>query len=100
LISLPIISHLSTKRAKDAASLKIALTRLKSRLVMRISISPQPRALACVGLGWYPAGKAGGVLAASVLRGESPASIPFQEVAEQKLVLNQQVASSLGIVFS
>ena len=56
-------------------------------------------ALACVGLGWYPVGKAGGALAARVLRGEDPRSIPFQEVAMQKLVLNQEVAKSLGIVF-
>jgi putative tryptophan/tyrosine transport system substrate-binding protein len=56
-------------------------------------------AVACVGLGWYPAGKASGILAARVLRGENPANIPFQEVAEQKLVINQQVASKLGIVF-
>ena len=56
-------------------------------------------ALACVGLGWYPPGKAGGVLAARVLRGEDPASIPFQEVAEQKLILNQQAATRLGITF-
>jgi len=56
-------------------------------------------ALACVGLGWYPAGLAGGALAARVLRGEDPSTIPFQEVAEQKLVLNQQAASRLGIVF-
>ncbi len=56
-------------------------------------------AVACVGLGWYPAGKAGGVLAARVLRGEDPRNIPFQEVAMQKLVLNQEVAKSLGIVF-
>jgi len=56
-------------------------------------------ALACVGLGWYPAGKAGGVLAARVLHGEDPAKIPFQEVAEQKLMLNQQAASRLGIAF-
>ena len=56
-------------------------------------------ALACVGLGWYQPGKAGGVLAARLLRGEDPAGIPFQEVAEQKLVLNQEVASKLGIVF-
>jgi putative tryptophan/tyrosine transport system substrate-binding protein len=56
-------------------------------------------ALACVGIGWYSAGKAGGALAARVLRGEDPATIPFQEVAEQKLVLNQQAASRLGIVF-
>jgi putative ABC transport system substrate-binding protein len=56
-------------------------------------------ALACVGLGWYPAGKAGGVLAARLLQGEQPAAIPFQEVAEQKVVLNEQVAKSLGIIF-
>lgn len=56
-------------------------------------------AVACCGLGWYQPGKAGGVLAARVLRGEDPATIPFQEVAEQKLVLNQQAAAKLGIVF-
>ena len=56
-------------------------------------------ALACVGLGWYPAGKAGGILAARVLRGEDPATIPFQEVAEKKIVLNEQAATRLGIVF-
>jgi putative ABC transport system substrate-binding protein len=56
-------------------------------------------AVACVGLGWYPAGRAGGVLAARVLRGEDPQNIPFQEVAMQKLVLNQDAAKTLGIVF-
>ena len=56
-------------------------------------------AVACVGLGWYPAGKAGGALAARVLRGEDPRNIPFQEVAMQKLVLNQEAAKTLGIVF-
>jgi putative ABC transport system substrate-binding protein len=56
-------------------------------------------ALACVGLGWYPAGKAGGVLAARLLRGENPADIPFQEVAEQKVVVNHQAAGRLGVTF-
>lgn len=56
-------------------------------------------AVACVGLGWYPAGKAGGALAARVLRGEDPRNIPFQQVAVQKLVLNQDAAKTLGIVF-
>jgi ABC-type uncharacterized transport system substrate-binding protein len=56
-------------------------------------------ALACVGLGWYPAGKAGGAIAARLLRGEDPATIPFQEVAEEKVVLNQQAAARLGIAF-
>lgn len=56
-------------------------------------------AVACVGLGWYPAGKAGGVLAARVLRGEDPRNIPFEQVAIQKLVLNQEAAKTLGISF-
>ena len=56
-------------------------------------------AVACVGLGWHPAGKAGGVLAARVLRGEDPRNLPFEEVAMQKLVLNHEAASTLGIVF-
>jgi ABC-type uncharacterized transport system substrate-binding protein len=56
-------------------------------------------ALACVGIGWSSAGKAGGVVAARVLRGEDPAGIPFQNIAEKKMVLNQQVATRLGIVF-
>ena len=56
-------------------------------------------AVACVGLGWYPPGKAGGILAARVLKGENPADLPFQEVAEQKLVLNQQVAAELKLIF-
>ena len=56
-------------------------------------------ALACVGIGWYPAGRAGGVLAARLLKGEDPAGIPFQQVVEQKLVLNQNIAAKLGINF-
>jgi putative tryptophan/tyrosine transport system substrate-binding protein len=56
-------------------------------------------AVACVGLGWYPPGKAGGILAARVLKGENPANIPIQEVAEQKLVINQQVAKDLKLTF-
>jgi len=55
--------------------------------------------LACVGLGWYAPGKAGGELAARVLRGYDPRNIPFQQVAIQKLVLNQEAAKTLGITF-
>jgi putative tryptophan/tyrosine transport system substrate-binding protein len=55
-------------------------------------------AVACVGLGWEPAGRAGGLLAARVLRGESPRDIPFQEVAEQKLVINAEAARTLGLI--
>ena len=54
-------------------------------------------AVACVGIGWYPAGKAGGVMAARLLKGADPATMPFQEVADKKLILNQEAAAKLGI---
>ncbi|MDX1383149.1 MAG: ABC transporter substrate-binding protein [Thermoanaerobaculia bacterium] len=56
-------------------------------------------ALACVGIGWYQSGHAAASLVARVLRGESPAEIPFQELAVKKLVLNHEVAERLGITF-
>ena len=56
-------------------------------------------ATACVGLGWYEAGRAGGMLASRVLHGENPKNLPIEEVAQKKVVLNQEVARRLGIVF-
>lgn len=56
-------------------------------------------ALACVGLGWYAPGHAAAGLVARVLHGASPASIPFESVVEQKIVLNHDVAAKLKIVF-
>jgi len=54
-------------------------------------------ALAAVGLGWYEAGIAAGKLVSRVLRGETPASLPFEEIAIRKLVVNDTVARKLGI---
>jgi putative ABC transport system substrate-binding protein len=56
-------------------------------------------AIAAVGLGWYEAGYAGGLIASRVLSGESPDKIPFQEVAVKKVILNDSVAKRLGITF-
>lgn len=56
-------------------------------------------AVASVGLGWREAGRAGGVLAARVLRGEDPRDLPFEEVAVKRVVLNEAAARELGIVF-
>lgn len=56
-------------------------------------------AVASVGLGWHEAGRAGGILAARVLRGESPQNLPFEEVAVKKVVLNDGAARRLGIAF-
>ena len=59
----------------------------------------QRGALIAVGIGWYEAGKATSKVLARVLRGEKPRDIPFEEVAVKKLVLNQDVAKTLGMTF-
>jgi len=59
----------------------------------------QRGALIAVGIGWYETGKAASKVLARVLRGEKPRDIPFEEVAVKKLVLNQDVAKSLGMTF-
>lgn len=54
-------------------------------------------ALVAVGIGWHSSGYEAGKIAGRVLRGEQPRDIPFVNVAERKLVLNQAVAQKLGI---
>jgi len=56
-------------------------------------------ALAAVGIGWYKSGFEAGKMASRVLRGEKPRDIPFINVVERKLMLNQAVAQKLGIAF-
>jgi len=59
----------------------------------------QRGALVAVGVGWYETGKAASKVLARVLHGEQPRSIPFEEVAVKKVVLNQEAAKALGITF-
>ena len=56
-------------------------------------------AVACVGLGWYPPGQAAAKLAARVLLGQKPQTLPIEEVAIKQLSLNHAVASKLGVNF-
>ncbi len=56
-------------------------------------------ALACVGLGFRQPGVVAGGMAARVLCGESPGSIPMLNVAENVIWLNDDAAGKLGIVF-
>jgi ABC-type uncharacterized transport system substrate-binding protein len=56
-------------------------------------------ALACVGLGFYQSGYAAAKLAARVLLGESPKTIPLEDVAIKTVSLNYAVAKKLGITF-
>ena len=59
----------------------------------------QRGALVAVGIGWYETGKAASKVLARVLKGEQPRNIPFEDVAVKKLVLNQEVARTLGMTF-
>jgi putative ABC transport system substrate-binding protein len=79
----------------------IAKVALEARLPLIINDPEltQRGALACVGIGWYEAGRASGKVAARVLRGESPRDVPIEEVAVKKIVLNHDVAKKLGIAF-
>lgn len=55
-------------------------------------------ALACAGLGFYRPGYEAAEVAARVLTGENPATIPFQDVADRKLCVNFRAAQKLGLV--
>ena len=54
-------------------------------------------ALAAVGIAWQESGRVAGMFAARVLRGESPAGLPIVSVAQRKVVLNREVARTLGV---
>ena len=56
-------------------------------------------ALVAVGIGWYQTGYAASKTVARILLGESPAEIPFENVAVKQVVLNPEVARKLGIKF-
>jgi putative tryptophan/tyrosine transport system substrate-binding protein len=59
----------------------------------------QRGALAAVGIGWYESGIAAAKPAGAVLNGKDPKDIPFENVAKKELVLNFDVAKTLGIHF-
>ena len=56
-------------------------------------------ALVGIGIGWYRSGYEAGKVSSRILRGESPAAIPMSNIAEKKIVLNDEVARRLGISF-
>jgi len=56
-------------------------------------------ALACIGLGAYQSGYSAGKLAARVLLGEDPRTLPFEQVTKKTLVLNHKIARRLGVTF-
>jgi len=56
-------------------------------------------ALMAVGISWYKSGLVSAKKLSRVLKGESPAKIPFENYVEKKLEINQEVAKKLGITF-
>jgi ABC-type uncharacterized transport system substrate-binding protein len=46
---------------------------------------------------YYDAGREAGAIAARVIRGESPAKIPFLEFSKTRLVLNREAARTVGL---
>jgi putative ABC transport system substrate-binding protein len=54
-------------------------------------------ALAAVGIGWHESGAAAGRMAARVLRGENPATMPIVSVAQRRVAFNPEVGRVLGI---
>jgi ABC-type uncharacterized transport system substrate-binding protein len=55
--------------------------------------------LAVVGIGFYQSGYAASESLTRVLCGESPARVPFRNVADKQVILNQRVADKLGLKF-
>jgi putative ABC transport system substrate-binding protein len=53
--------------------------------------------VAAVGIGWPASGLAAGKMAARVLRGESPAGIPIENIANARVVLNKKQAAKIGL---
>jgi putative ABC transport system substrate-binding protein len=56
-------------------------------------------AFVAVRIGWYQTGYAASKIVARVLLGESPANIPFENIAVKQVVLNHEVARKLGVSF-
>ena len=56
-------------------------------------------AVACVGVGYYESGLAAAPPIVRVLSGESPASIPIENVSRKRVILNEALAKKLGLTF-
>lgn len=53
--------------------------------------------LACLGVGFYPAGKAAGKLAGRILQGANPQDLPLEEVAVEEMAISRSNAAQMGV---
>jgi ABC-type uncharacterized transport system substrate-binding protein len=71
----------------------------RARLPVFSFLTPQARegSVLVVGRDYYEGGKQAAGIAARIIRGESPAAIPFEPLYKSKLTVNLKVARALGL---
>jgi ABC-type uncharacterized transport system substrate-binding protein len=74
-----------------------AARRARMPLFGVLSSNAREGAALVVARDYYDGGHEAGLLAARIIRGESPANIPFQPLAKTRLVVNVNAARSLGL---
>jgi ABC-type uncharacterized transport system substrate-binding protein len=62
-----------------------------------MSSQAEQGAVAVVARDYYDGGKEAAQVAARVMRGESPASIPFQPLSKSKIIVNLAAARAVGL---
>jgi len=62
-------------------------------------VQAQNGAMVVLSRDYGDAGRQAGAMAARIMRGESPAKMPFQQITKSNLILNQKAAKALGKVF-
>ena len=83
--------------AAGFTSIAQAAQRARLPVFAFLSIQAREGAMLVVGRDYYDAGKEAAGLAARIMRGESPATIPFQPQHTSRLIVNLKVAHQLGI---
>ncbi len=78
---------------------RIAIAAYKAKLPIFAFQSSQARGGAAVVLGrdYYDAGRAAALIAARVMQGENPASIPFQPFTKTRIIINRKAARASSL---
>jgi putative ABC transport system substrate-binding protein len=79
------------------ASIAQAAARVRLPLFGSLSSDAHEGAAVVVARDYYEGGREAGVMAARVMRGESPGSIPFTPLAKTKVIVNLDAARATGL---
>lgn len=83
--------------ATGFVSIAHAANRAKLPVFAFLTSQAREGATLVVGRDYYDAGKQAARIAARIIRGESPAAIPFEPLHKSKLIVNLQAARALGL---